>query len=330
MHNPAPEAENLNELTPVDDRVDDIESEEEEFVQTILVEETDCSLDCSDNSDEWAMESIEDEFSKPKRIKKVRSKEKKSDPVECAECGKKITTKRGLKDHIKIIHRKDPDERIICPECGLFFNTSTTLRTHMKWKHETTKNYQCEVCSKFFKTSGALLRHKNVSLIIAFIRLTLNRKPTSYIFYSVTMESSPSSVISVRSHFFKLRRGMFMSTRTTKWDTLAIVAVRHTPIGYHWGITWNVTAQEAMVPLNELHEEKEKERDRDTIALSLDALAHSPFARHSAFILKQLTTWSSKTSLRLVAFVWRNSKPLANRWATSGRTTVNLVVKFVN
>lgn len=169
MHNPAPEIENQNELTPVANRVDNIESEEIESGEhdyAILIEETDCS-------EEWLVESIEDEVEKPgplptapQKPKRVRSKvrpKEKSPAVECAECGKRIATKRGLLDHIKIIHRRDPDERIICPKCGVFFRTSTNLNSHMQWRHGNVKNYQCDVCAKFFKTSHALRRHKIVS-----------------------------------------------------------------------------------------------------------------------------------------------------------------------
>ena len=75
----------------------------------------------------------------------------------CDQCGQSYSKISFLKDHIKTVHDKIRD--LVCSECGAGFSTSTHLRNHRKI-HSDVLGYACPYCTKAFKQSSVLYRHK--------------------------------------------------------------------------------------------------------------------------------------------------------------------------
>jgi hypothetical protein len=74
-------------------------------------------------------------------------------PYRCDVCGKGFVGRTGLNHHSKI--HEPPRKDSVCEVCGKAF-TRKSLWTHMKI-HD--KQYECEVCHKFFATPGTLRAH---------------------------------------------------------------------------------------------------------------------------------------------------------------------------
>ena len=66
--------------------------------------------------------------------------------VSCKTCGKKVTTKRQLYDHIRVSHHKPSN----CITCGKAFQSRKLLLAHVNEIHNEKSNL-CDFCGKIFK-----------------------------------------------------------------------------------------------------------------------------------------------------------------------------------
>ncbi|XP_049458493.1 zinc finger protein Xfin-like isoform X1 [Epinephelus fuscoguttatus] len=103
----------------------------------------DCSEAETDNSDDWT------ETKEPSGLKK---------PFTCSRCGKKISTKAHLREHIRTHTGEKP---FSCTECGKRFGTTIDLKGHMR-THAGEKPFSCSVCKKSFAQGGGLQLHMKI------------------------------------------------------------------------------------------------------------------------------------------------------------------------
>ncbi|XP_059618621.1 oocyte zinc finger protein XlCOF6-like [Phlebotomus argentipes] len=75
----------------------------------------------------------------------------------CPYCEKKFSQKICVEGHITACH--DRDNAFICEECGKSCNTKGALGQHME-THIKEYNFQCQICSKKFKTRLQVKRHE--------------------------------------------------------------------------------------------------------------------------------------------------------------------------
>ena len=77
----------------------------------------------------------------------------------CDQCGKCLSTKYGLKLHIKNFHEKI--FKHICPTCNKGFNQFVQFSFHCK-RHLDIVPEQCEYCGTQFTSPGSLTRHLKI------------------------------------------------------------------------------------------------------------------------------------------------------------------------
>ncbi|XP_046575904.1 zinc finger protein draculin-like [Haliotis rubra] len=77
---------------------------------------------------------------------------KKTGVVKCKFCGKVTTTFRGMREHVK----EHAGEEHKCHDCDMSFSTKTKLKRHMSWH---SKDFECNVCGKWFPSKGQLKIH---------------------------------------------------------------------------------------------------------------------------------------------------------------------------
>lgn len=79
----------------------------------------------------------------------------KNKPFQCASCDKSYTTRRRLRQHLKISHGP-PDPQATCQICNTTFFNKTSLQTHKRiFQHfviddviaSKTKEFMCELCN---------------------------------------------------------------------------------------------------------------------------------------------------------------------------------------
>ena len=74
----------------------------------------------------------------------------------CSQCDVVLKHLRGLKDHIKSVHEKEP-----CVECGRLISHSK-MKLHLQGHApDSEKKYKCEVCGKGFVETQRLQDHMN-------------------------------------------------------------------------------------------------------------------------------------------------------------------------
>ncbi|KAH1003731.1 hypothetical protein HUJ04_003601 [Dendroctonus ponderosae] len=76
----------------------------------------------------------------------------------CHLCGKKVNSKRSLRDHTYIHQGIKPLE---CKECGKSFGLRTTLKLHMR-THTGQRPYVCQICGKCFTQRTPLTVHMSL------------------------------------------------------------------------------------------------------------------------------------------------------------------------
>jgi uncharacterized Zn-finger protein len=78
----------------------------------------------------------------------------------CDICGKKYKRKENLKDHIYMVHERDPAKDFVsCPTCGKALASQRSLRFHMRFAHTDAKPCICEICGYSTKQLGNLAFH---------------------------------------------------------------------------------------------------------------------------------------------------------------------------
>ncbi|KAM7342466.1 transcription factor grauzone-like [Cochliomyia hominivorax] len=86
------------------------------------------------------------------------------DYFKCSECGKVLSDRYNLKNHILRVHRpNNEDYSYCCDICGKTFAQSFLLRLH-KITHGSKegKEFPCNICGKFYKHEASLRTHTQV------------------------------------------------------------------------------------------------------------------------------------------------------------------------
>ena len=98
----------------------------------------------------------------PDEPRKKVKKEGKGKDVICAECGKSLSSKRRLQEHIKLKHGKN--KKYSCKDCDIEFKNASELRTHNEELHKQKKGPEmCPECGKMVHFSS-LKRHRLIHL----------------------------------------------------------------------------------------------------------------------------------------------------------------------
>jgi len=136
----------------------------------------------SEEAATWRTELLGNESSQfeARQLVPRASSSKSNDPLHeltrdastiCRLCGKQLARKCALKRHIREVHlRMKCPHRITkanrhlfkqCPSCATACKTDQGLRRHMEWHklHPDPPVFQCDKCSRCFKTAGALKMH---------------------------------------------------------------------------------------------------------------------------------------------------------------------------
>ena len=84
---------------------------------------------------------------------------KRKTPVLCKICGKKLSSKISLNNHMKI---HSNEKTMTCHVCGKTFKHRFNLVRHLKVIHEGLREHECPDCGKKFRSQGELEDHRNV------------------------------------------------------------------------------------------------------------------------------------------------------------------------
>ncbi|KAK6629621.1 hypothetical protein RUM43_003438 [Polyplax serrata] len=86
---------------------------------------------------------------------------KPSKRLQCEECGKQFAYSHSLKSHLMTHTGLKP---YVCSHCGKSLTTRQTLYEHVNAIHTGNKPYACDECDKSFVTSKILRLHKKIHL----------------------------------------------------------------------------------------------------------------------------------------------------------------------
>ena len=76
-------------------------------------------------------------------IKRRNTKQVKEKKLKCETCGKLLSRKHNLEQHIRYVHEKI--KQFSCPYCHYRSHTNKHMTTHLV-KHSGVKNYKCTYC----------------------------------------------------------------------------------------------------------------------------------------------------------------------------------------
>lgn len=93
-----------------------------------------------------------------KSVSKTRKPEKKLERIICDICGQLFQTKSHLRRHNARKHRDKKDYKFECEICLKTFLLRYDLTRHMI-KHDSTREIECSLCNKKFKTKDSLNNH---------------------------------------------------------------------------------------------------------------------------------------------------------------------------
>ncbi|XP_034232165.1 zinc finger protein 569-like [Thrips palmi] len=84
-------------------------------------------------------------------------------PCQCEICGKQLSTKSSLRQHMANIHSDGEGKQIkstICSICGKVLSNAGGLLRHMKITHGGVKAFKCDICDKEYSTKVARDDHR--------------------------------------------------------------------------------------------------------------------------------------------------------------------------
>ncbi|XP_049549037.1 zinc finger protein 93-like isoform X2 [Anopheles darlingi] len=80
----------------------------------------------------------------------------------CRLCRKCFYDEAQFEEHHKSEHAKPPEGTPRCSNCGTYFEKDETLRAHLKSKWCMKKNYQCDICQRYYTSEASLSVHRGL------------------------------------------------------------------------------------------------------------------------------------------------------------------------
>ncbi|KAK1803146.1 hypothetical protein P4O66_021681 [Electrophorus voltai] len=136
----------LNENITAQGKLDNVSDYEEHNSSDADFLPSDGSIESSDGENQCSGE-------------KKKKNEQKSSYVPCSVCGKKLSSLRSLKRHMKSHSGEVPLRPHTCSMCAKTFTKPSILKVHMV-THSGEKPFSCGVCGNRFTTKGNLKYHE--------------------------------------------------------------------------------------------------------------------------------------------------------------------------
>ena len=90
----------------------------------------------------------------------------KKERFQCSLCSSTFKYKKGLNEHIKLVHERrrngpSSSKTFKCDECDSAFTMDKNLQAHKKVQHSTSpKEFKCTNCGRVFNKKSNLTRHE--------------------------------------------------------------------------------------------------------------------------------------------------------------------------
>jgi len=84
---------------------------------------------------------------------------RKTGAIRCDQCGKEFKQTNHLREHVRTVHERNCP--FVCSFCDRAFGFKSNLKKHIHMIHlaPDERAFQCETCSKTYKSKGKLVRH---------------------------------------------------------------------------------------------------------------------------------------------------------------------------
>ena len=79
----------------------------------------------------------------------------------CPTCTQQFTAKSTLNKHIAVAHQRENLTTYLCPHCGKSCVCKTHLTRHIKCVHENIASFQCNGCTRSFKSKSSRQRTRS-------------------------------------------------------------------------------------------------------------------------------------------------------------------------